>query len=255
MQAAREAARRTQCQNHLRQLGLGMATYEGRQKSFPIGCIGCRIRQPAGDEPAPTPKFHSWNTQLLPDLELGSLFQSFDLRVPSHQPPNRAAGATRVEVFLCPSTLPAEALSPRGLWRGQAFTDYGGVYGVEGPGRDADDDALQGLGDRWLGVLIYEEAVPPRDIQDGLANTVVIAETLRRRSGECEWTSGHNVFAHDGDAPINSESHVEDEIGNEIGSPHPGGAQGVFGDGHVEFLRDDLSQAVLNAYLTRSGGD
>jgi prepilin-type N-terminal cleavage/methylation domain-containing protein/prepilin-type processing-associated H-X9-DG protein len=255
VQAAREASRRTQCQNHLRQLALALTNYEGRQKALPIGCIGCGIGGGNDDEPIATRKFHSWNIQLLPELELAGLWRSLDLSLPSHQGVNRTVGATQAAVFLCPSTREEEVLSPRGLWRGQAFTDYGGVYGVEGPGRDAEEGAVQGLADRWLGVLIYETPVAASDVTDGLANTVAIAETQRRRTTECEWTSGHNVFAHDGEAPINSARHAADDIGNEIGSPHAGGAQVAFCDGHAEFLSSDVSQDVLNAHLTRSGGD
>src|SRR3954468_15509597 len=97
IQAARESARRSHCQNNLRQIGLALTAYEGRQKAFPIGCIGCGNVTP----PPPVQKFHSWNTQLLPDLELTNLWKALDLGVPSHQPPNRTVGATEIPVFLC----------------------------------------------------------------------------------------------------------------------------------------------------------
>jgi prepilin-type processing-associated H-X9-DG protein/prepilin-type N-terminal cleavage/methylation domain-containing protein len=250
VQAARESARRSQCQNNLRQIGLALTAYETRQRSFPIGCIGCRYVEPKPEQAPPVQRFLSWNAQLLPELEKAALWQALDFNVPSHREPNRTLGATQLDVFLCPSTVPDERLSRTGLWKGQAFTDYGGLYGVEGPGREATDpDAIQWLDEKWLGVLVYETGVRSRDVVDGLARTAAVAETLRRRESESEWTCGHNVFAQEGDSPINGDS----QLGNEIGSPHPGGASLAFCDGHVEFVSEALPQDALVALLTRAG--
>jgi prepilin-type processing-associated H-X9-DG protein len=98
-------------------------------------------------------------------------------------------------------------------------------------------------------VLVYDEAISAREVRDGLAYTAAVAELLRRRESECEWTSGHNVFAQEGSSPINGDS----QLGNEIGSPHPGGASLAFCDGHVEFVSEQLPQAALIAILTRAG--
>ena len=209
----------------------------------------CKFINPPPGQQANRQRFLSWNIQLLPELELAALWHSLDLSVPSYEEPNRTAGATQVAVFLCPSTIEELILNPSGLWRGQAFTDYGGLYGVEGPGREANEDATQWLLDRWLGVMVYEDAVAAREVTDGLAYTAVVAEMLRRRESECEWTSGHNVFAQEGTSPINGSS----QLGNEIGSPHPGGALLAFCDGHVEFVSEELPQEALNALITRSG--
>jgi prepilin-type processing-associated H-X9-DG protein/prepilin-type N-terminal cleavage/methylation domain-containing protein len=243
VQAARESSRRSQCQNNLRQIGLGLLAYEGRRGAYPIGCIECR-------EPAVPQRFISWNAQLLADLEQAALWKSFDFARPSYDPPNSSLGAVELGVFLCPSTLSDERRSRIGLWKGQAFTDYCGVYGVEGAGRETTDlDAQNWLDDRSLGTLVYETAVAEREVTDGLANTAIVAETLHRRRPESEWNCGHNVFAQEGQTPVNRDS----GLGNEVGSPHPGGASLVFCDGHVAFLQDELPQAVLNAILTKAG--
>jgi prepilin-type N-terminal cleavage/methylation domain-containing protein/prepilin-type processing-associated H-X9-DG protein len=252
VQAARESARRSHCQNNLRQIGLALTAYESRSGAFPIGCLDCRHIPLAPGEPAVVQRFLSWNAHLLPELEQAALWHVMDFGVPSYKDPNRAAGATELDVFLCPSTLEEDRLSRSGLWRGQAFTDYGGIYGVEGPGRGTTDSkALQGLEDQWLGVLVYQEAIAARDVRDGLAHTAAVGEMLRRRESECEWTSGHNVFAQSGESPINGSS----PLGNEIGSPHPGGASLAFCDGHVEFVSEQIAQHALNAMLTRDGED
>jgi prepilin-type N-terminal cleavage/methylation domain-containing protein/prepilin-type processing-associated H-X9-DG protein len=251
VQAARESARLSHCKNNLRQIGLALTAYESRCGAFPIGCLDCRYI-PQDGVPHVEQRFLSWNTHLLPELEQAALWHVMDFGVPSHKNPNRAAGTTVLDVFLCPSTLEEDRLSRNGLWRGQAFTDYGGIYGVEGPGRGTTDSkASQGLEDQWLGVLVYQHAIAARDVRDGLAHTATVGELLRRRESECEWTSGHNVFAQSGESPINGSS----PLGNEIGSPHPGGASLAFCDGHVEFVSEQIAQHALNAMLTRDGED
>jgi prepilin-type N-terminal cleavage/methylation domain-containing protein/prepilin-type processing-associated H-X9-DG protein len=255
VQAARESARLSQCKNNLRQIGLALTAYESRRGEFPIGCLDCGYAKKPPGQPAVFHRFHSWNAQLLPELEQAALWHVMDLGVPSNKDPNRTAGATEVDVFLCPSTLEEDRLSRNGLWKGQAFTDYSGVYGVEGMGRDADEEAVQTLSPESLGVLVYEVAIAAREVRDGLAHTAAAAETLRRRVSECEWTSGHNVFAHNGESPINNPERADDDTGNEIGSPHPGGASLAFCDGHVEFVSEQIAQHALNAILTRDGED
>jgi prepilin-type processing-associated H-X9-DG protein len=110
---------------------------------------------------------------------------------------------------------------------------------------------VQTIVDDALGVLIYEEPVAPKQVIDGLSKTACIAETAVRRQTESEWVNGQNIFAQDESTPINGRR----AAGNEIGSPHPGGASLAFCDAHVEFLAESIEQAVLNAMLTRAGGE
>jgi prepilin-type N-terminal cleavage/methylation domain-containing protein/prepilin-type processing-associated H-X9-DG protein len=256
VQAAREAARRSQCQHHLRQLGLAISLHVERDGELPAGCIGCKLTAPrpiAGPSGAPAPqRFIAWNVQVLPFLEQTSLFEAFDFSIPSYDISNKAVGAAIIGVFLCPSTREEPLVQTRGLWRGGAFTDYAGIYGVEGQGRNATDlSAAQWLRDDSLGVMLYETPVTPREILDGLSRTAAIAETVLRRQIESEWVNGHNVFAHEEETPVNHSS----GLGNEIGGPHPGGASLVFCDAHVTFVAESIEQRVLLALLTKSGGE
>lgn len=245
--AARESARRSQCQNHLRQLGVAFALHANARQVFPVGCLGYSgigARQ------------ISWNVHLLPFLEQEAIWEAIDFALPTYHADNRAVGARIINVFLCPSTVEIDLQNPLGAWRGCAFTDYGGVYGVEGESRDrADFDAVQKLLDDSLGVLLYEVPVAPKHVTDGLASTVAIAETMTRRVTETEWINGQNIFAQDENTGINVVRGSEAGSGNEIGGPHPNGASVVFCDAHVEFLADSLDQRVLNALLTKAGGE
>jgi prepilin-type processing-associated H-X9-DG protein len=252
VQAARESSRRSQCQNHLRQLGVAMALHANANGAFPVGCLGNR-----GDFSVTPPvlaRFISWNVQLLPFLEESVLSERFDFALPSYHADNKPVAATVVPVFLCPSTMEDALLNPSGLWRGSAFTDYAGIYGVEGTGRsrrDDEEDSLQTLHDDSLGVLLYDEPVAPKHVTDGLSKTASIAETVDRRENETEWVNGQNIFAQEQGTPINQDV----DPGNEIGSPHPGGASLVFCDAHVVFVAETIDQSVLNALLTKAGGD
>lgn len=251
IQAIREAASRSTCGNNLRQIGLAIHNHESVQKRFPVGCIGCRFQMPPPGKPF-VPRFLSWNIQILPYLEQASLYETFDMSVPSYQPPNKTAGANVLGVFLCPSTTVGTLQSPSGLWSGMAFTDYCGIYGVEGVGRGSTDPASEHyLAPQYLGVMLYEKAMRRRDISDGLSNTALAAETILRRQSECEWANGHNLFAQEGSNPINRSS----GLGNEIGSPHRGGAHLVFCDGHMQFVAQTIPQDVLNGLLTKAGGE
>ena len=138
-----------------------------------------------------------------------------------------------------------------------AFTDYGGVYGVGGIGQGAATalgasavPTTQVLKEDALGVMLYEEPTPPQRIVDGLSKTIIVAEMLlRRKQSESEWGNGQNIFDHGVDTPVNNWS----GLANDIGSPHVGGAQVLYCDGHVEMLVDEIPQHVLNALITRAG--
>jgi prepilin-type N-terminal cleavage/methylation domain-containing protein len=253
IQAARESARRTECQNHLRQIGIGIALYANSKGTFPVGCIG-----PSWT----TNRHHSWNTQILPTIEEQTLWEQIDLNLASYHATNKVTGARSVNVFLCPSTVSPLLLSESGAWRGTAFTDYAGVYGVEGQGRDAELELPPGatdpatprvqqvLKEASLGVFLFDLAIAPKNILDGLSKTACCAETLLRRQGECEWINGQNIFSQEQSTPINGVG-----LNNEIGSPHPGGASLAFCDARVDFIEESIDQSVLTALLTKAGGE
>jgi prepilin-type processing-associated H-X9-DG protein len=258
VQAARESTRRSQCQSNLRQIGVAMHTHASAHREFPVGCLGNR-----GDftvSPPVQARFISWCAGLLAFLEEDALAATIDTSLPSYHPTNKPAAGTVLPVLLCSSTLADPLLNDvadplrqtAGLWKGAAFTDYAGIYGVEGPSRvRAGAGAIQTIHDNSLGVLIYDEAVAPRDVVDGLSKTACVAETVVRRQIESEWINGQNIFAQDESTPIN----VRRAAGNEIGSPHPGGAFVAFCDGHVAFVAESIEQDVLNSMLTKEGGE
>ena len=246
IQAARESARRTECQNHLRQIGIGIALHANSKGAFPVGCIGLTDK---------TGRLRiSWNVQILSHLEWRELQEEFNFALPSYHPDNKRVRDTLLPVFLCPSTESTEFYSSDFDFRGAAFSDYAGIYGVEGSGRnrpiDEEPRSLQTLRDDSLGVMIYEEPIPPKQVTDGLSRTVIVAEARDRRVTPREWANGLNIFAQEETTRINGQG-----LANEIGSPHPDGALVVFCDAHVSFVSSSIEQDAFNAMLTKAGGE
>lgn len=244
VQAAREAARRTQCRNNLKQIGLGLNGYLLAKSTFPIGCVGCDFR-------APLKTWSSWNLRLLPFIEQRPLRQLYDDTKPYYHADNRAAVSTNIPTFLCPSSA-SEILADQ-----RAPTDYGGMSGIEGAAWNAPPGSKYLRHPRALGVLLYESPTQPAEISDGLAYTVIAAECVRRAmrlegvelAYQAAWANGHNCLAQGQDTRINQSPD------NEIYSQHPEAAGVVYCDGHVEFLNESIEQHVLTSLLTRAGGE
>jgi prepilin-type processing-associated H-X9-DG protein len=109
VQSAREAARRTQCANHLRQIGVAIHNYHDAHRVYPPAYVGDPyasgtingVSFPDGN--ANGPGGFAWGAMILPQLEEESLQLRFNMKVACWTPENSEAAKTRVEVFLCPS--------------------------------------------------------------------------------------------------------------------------------------------------------
>jgi prepilin-type N-terminal cleavage/methylation domain-containing protein/prepilin-type processing-associated H-X9-DG protein len=99
IQAAREAARRSQCVNNMKQLGLAFMNYESAKKEFPLATIN-----PDPTLPPPLPGVNNWAPYVLPYLEQGNLVADYDLGVDWWREPNRTIVQNRLALLLCPST-------------------------------------------------------------------------------------------------------------------------------------------------------
>lgn len=96
VQAAREAARRMQCQNNVKQIALALHNYESAQKSFPARAVwGMDVGQPPY-----VPYHHTWMTAILPYIEQGNLYNQVDFTLPAWGQPHTA---TPISTFRCPS--------------------------------------------------------------------------------------------------------------------------------------------------------
>lgn len=268
VQAARAAARRTQCSNNLRQMGLGMLNYESVNNHFP----------PGQKRVAPNAMPMAWSAFFLPFIEESAISDRIDFKKPLTDEVNWAATATHIPSYLCPSTgrrsilrtnddrigdLNRNEQVDRKLGEGMACIDY---LGISGPGKNirrADGEKYR----RNHGVLIGLKDYPPERLEprkirtqqiiDGLSKTIIVAECSGRgafRDGAWEldgaWAAGENVSAVK--LPINP-SPRDNWDAEEIFSDHPGGAHTLFCEGSVKFLSEDIEMALLAAVCTRDG--
>src|SRR5947207_299613 len=108
VQAGREAARRSQCMNNLRQIGLALHTYHDTFRVFPPSYLTVPGGSPSMGPPDPEngDAGPGWTALmlLLPQVEQGNLYNSFDLNSPAWSSKNAAPAKQLVRSYICPSS-------------------------------------------------------------------------------------------------------------------------------------------------------
>ena len=226
IQKVREAARRTQCQNNLRRIAIALHAYHNSWETFPPGGIEWR---PYGNT---TNRQLAWSAFILPYLDEENLYRALDLTTPFDSPENASAAAAVLAVYLCPS-------KPRPEYRfdGRGVIDYGGIFG----------QAIIGQNNPPNGTLMFDAPIRLSMILDGPSHTLMVSEDTQR--DDAQWINAMNLF--DVAGPINQGPVIDPDIH----SLHPGGANGLFGDGSVRFLRETMDLLTLAAIVTRAGGE
>jgi prepilin-type N-terminal cleavage/methylation domain-containing protein len=288
IQAAREAARRTQCSNNLRQIGLGMQNFLSAMKTFPPGqkraCVSCHK--------------YAWCSYFLDYLEQKTTALRIDYTQDVHAPINLPAVGTVIPVYICPSASRFQRTrstdnrirmspgDPLGVKQadggGMACTDYSGIDGplantIKNPATGLVYTAHRGAllriddsdtPDTTTMDPAYLEAhrVTIREIVDGTSKTILVAESTGRGAtpdpvnsskihDRGAWAEGANLLwiTH----PINYLPGNDDGTGltdgREIFSDHPGGAQAVFCDNSTHFVAEETDVQIVAALVTRDG--
>lgn len=281
VQAAREAARRMQCSNNLKQIGLALHNYESSFKAMPAGCNG--IPNAAGTN------FNghgwTWHASILPQLEQNNLFNA--VQGPDGMG-NELGGttsgkplvirATIVPLFWCPSQPDVTAASQK---NGFQPANYNGNMGTRiGNGNDdcictGVSNLQQMMSDPWGcmngdGIFYVRSRTRFADVIDGLANTIFVSE-VGDSGGDAigHFSAGSDRKAmFSGGADSNpptemSEFLIAAETNDPInggaeeaaGSWHPGGAMFLMGDGSVQFLSENIDMRIYRGLSTRNGGE
>jgi prepilin-type N-terminal cleavage/methylation domain-containing protein len=267
VQSAREAARKTQCANNLLQLGVAISNYAAAHRTLPPGSVN--DTSPIYD--LPKGYHYSWTVQILPFLELDTLYRRFDLRESVYSPRNQTVQESRVRTFLCPSS------------RASSGINYAGCHhDVEAP--IAEDNH---------GVLYLNSRVRYDDIVDGPASTILLGET--DGAGTLGWASGTRATLRNTGMGINDNRLVVAPVGPRsaptkqanlgavkavvslpkdaqdslavtngivlvdfvggFASAHFTGAQFLFCDGSVRFLNHSIDQRVYRLLGHRADGE
>jgi prepilin-type N-terminal cleavage/methylation domain-containing protein len=194
IQAARESARRTQCSNNLKQLGLAFHNYESTHQKFPFAYTFYRQASAPGGMMA-----HSWAVMILPYLEQGNLQSQYNCSLSLTDPNNQNVIKTHLAAMQCPATptrnrlyrfqVPAGAINPgdggpslptSSLSWDESATDYSVTTGVRGVFANTAYANAGGAGGLRDGCLEAGNAVRLAMITDGTSNTILLAEVAGR---------------------------------------------------------------------------
>lgn len=270
VQAAREAARRMQCANNLKQIGLAIHNYENSLRRFPPGRVGCD-GTPSAECPPTLPSEQRPATggfvMILPYLELTTLFDQFEGfhggGIHPIEPALSSSGwntpsvvramSERPSVFACPSNIAAPTIDLGGFRWGVG--SYALCLGTNGP--PTIDAPVKYYN---TGAFVYLNTFRVRDIVDGLSHTFFVGEASRGDETANRWTIGTRFrdSLRTTMNPLNTPPDVGIHYLGDNGafrSEHPGGAMFALGDGSVDFVNEAISGDVYQALATRAGGD
>ena len=265
VQQAREAARRTQCKNNLKQLGLALHNYHDVHKCFPIGY------QRAGHFDGNLTNANGgsgfgWSFYILPYIDQAPLYNQFNPSFPisndmfpqSDDTPgsNRRLAMTPLTAFRCPSDAMPEAqnrggAATTGRIRPHATSSYKGSAGAFH--NNANGNWGGGNRKRFNGILNRDSAVRIRDLTDGASNSLAVGEVSWNVSTNARLYGAVNV--DQGDARGNAThllTHVEFGLNpptlaaggirnNSFHSSHEGGVQFLMADGAVRFISENIN--------------
>lgn len=278
VQQAREAARRLQCTNHQKQIGLALHNYHDTFLQFPPGCFTDMLNKPEGSSSASNKMRYGWMHPLLPMIEEGA---TYDIFIDEVQNTSKFAWQTSVrenviEDFLCPS-------DPNGgkLVKGTSGLGFAGNYVLF-----SGTDGITGSGTQEDGMFYPWSKTQFKDVTDGTSNTSMITEILlvpetgtnHDRRG-CYWIAeggGGNYLAatlHNPNSTTPTSSDMQ-QAGNFISTPyapcangswayfrvtarsnHPGGVLTTMADGSVKFYSETMDNPIWQALGTRSNGE
>ena len=265
VQAAREAARRTTCANHLRQIGLAAHNFHGALNRLPAGWA-----TDDGD-PEGEPGW-GWAAMLLPFMEEQQLYeQHIDRRAAIDDPKHEFARGAVIAGFLCPSYSAPETFELLPHLPPIARSNYVGMFGTDELGEHDEDHGAQEQGDDdhddehddehydpsdSNGVFYHNSRVRFRDIRDGLSKTIAIGE----RSSQIDKSLWIGVI-HGADEAMARVVGVADHTPggaqhfDDFSSAHSVGTHFVFADGSVHFIDHQIDEAVFRALATRAGAE
>lgn len=266
VQQAREAARRTQCRNNLKQIGLALHNYESSNGCLPPGYV-------AGAVATTTTPGWGWTSMILPQLDQAPLFNAINFSLPIENAANAMAARTALTAMICPSDIPPGPVITITDSSNSTVVQAGASSYVACVGNDNSEvDDLIGNG-----VMYRNSRIRLTDMIDGTSNTIMVGErALAYTLGTWVGAPNNAVIragqknkfnAATSTPPCANLAHAHwinvtnDPDGglDDYSSLHVGGAQILFGDGSVRFMQtvttDGGLEDVFQAMGTRAGGE
>jgi prepilin-type N-terminal cleavage/methylation domain-containing protein len=280
VQQAREAARRTQCKNNLKQLGLALHNYHDTFSNFPPGCI--RGGASGGWGFQTNVETSCWTYLALPYIEQATIYNQLNFSTTNWYPgtvfttPNCEFAQKVIPSFVCPSD-PNGGAKNFGSW-----ACVGGVQNANGDFATINYAAMADSRNRINssgytscgncyprtdgdGMMFNRSKIGVRDVTDGTSNTILMAEVSGgpgvNQFWEWAW-SGPLVDAritpngpgsYPGDRTFLNPRETDTPQG--ASSYHEGGIQVLLADGSVRFLSENINFATYKSLATRSGGE
>ena len=223
IQQAREAARRTQSKNNLKQIALALHNYADTYQGFPAGTHPNEKLKPE--------ERLSWQAAILPFIEQSALHQSINFEEAWDDESNKKAAETRVPIYMNPG-YPAVPV-------GAAETHYVGIAGL---GKDA---PILPANSNRAGVFAFNRKTSFRDITDGTSNTMMMSEA----SGQFgSWIAGGNATIRS----LTKKPYINGPDG--IGGPSRGGVNVGLADGSVRFVSENVDPVIFERLSTMADG-
>jgi prepilin-type N-terminal cleavage/methylation domain-containing protein/prepilin-type processing-associated H-X9-DG protein len=290
VQGAREATRRAQCKERLRQLAVGMRHHLENRGHFPHGVYNLldstfRTPPPYGTYPAPEgpggdrQDRRCWMHDVLPFIEQGKLYDQFESYMETHR---SALGFPKLDTVIPTLMCPSDPIGPKlhTFWGGigtptQGFS--GNVVANAGSGYFNEGGVLNSA--RLNGVFFAVSRVKLADIRDGASNTAMLSELILSPDTDSHDIRGryHNP-AHGGvlfSTRLPPNNMVPDRLNWCANNPvpqapciwigtnmfvsarsyHPGGVNMALTDGSVHFISESIDPPLYKAFGSRDGGE
>jgi len=268
VQAAREAARRAECSNKLKQIGLALHNYHDTFKVFPKG-LAWATHGANNFSPPATHSAISWRAQILPFLEQSGVYDKINFGLPvnstSGTPSNLDIARMPLPAYLCPSDVYGDVTKSGDLylWNNWCFPHGGcqrdqplGVTsykGINGNGYDISFTASfypHGMFDRRKG-----QWLKMRDVIDGTSNVLFVGEISPEWYAWPTWMAWSSPMStHEGP---NFVHRTYKDFGHRLkdnkhgwtdsltaNSFHPGGSQFLMVDGSIHFVSETIDLAM-----------
>lgn len=256
--SAREAARRTQCQNNMKQVGLAVNLHHDALRNYPQGR---NTRNQMGV---------SWAFRLLPFVEEQPIHDAYDEDFRVDDEPNAIAMRSPVSTFFCPSRRPPAAdrnfdnnnAPPlvRGVAAGGDYAANAGTY------FNYSDEEASDRGE--AGPIYTYSKIRNRQVTDGVsktfaigerhippADTSILTELVDLQKGDCAFFAADTPWGIFADTRRGLADSHRDNSRSKYGSEHPGITLFVFLDGHVDSIVNDTDLDILRWYCAIGDGN